>query len=125
MPIQYHYLLVGLHIFVVGCATCLVPVDYMYRYMLICRFVFSLLIRLNKVDLFRKKEPSTSQLIIIIFTGCFVCFITALLFIWAFGREKPSEIERYGHLLREEQIWFDEDGSLVQFIGTDCVSLFI
>jgi hypothetical protein len=40
LPIEYHYLFVGIHIFVVGCATCLVPVDYIYRYQLMCRYKF-------------------------------------------------------------------------------------
>jgi hypothetical protein len=41
IPTEYEFILTGLHVFNVGLGTAIVPVDYLYRYFLICRFVES------------------------------------------------------------------------------------
>ncbi|KAI6217120.1 hypothetical protein M3Y99_01782500 [Aphelenchoides fujianensis] len=107
LPLTYHYFFTGIHIFAVGLMTVTVPIDYLYRYVLIVR----------------KRELSIAELISAISFCCLIVFASTFLFVYAFVQEE-KDLDQYGHLLAGDGMWLEADGQPARFIATDCTNPF-
>ncbi|KAI1696736.1 serpentine type 7TM GPCR chemoreceptor srd domain-containing protein [Ditylenchus destructor] len=99
-PLVWHYALIWLYITTATMTLFTVNIEFIFRYMLICKGVSLTTFRLTLLGL----------VFYILSGSCGSFLILALL-------DTPNQAATFGHLMRD-QIWFDEYGKQTIFAGT-------